>query len=90
MVDFHDRRNKQYGDVNDIAGRLPLQDGDTLAKTVLNGRYVVRGRKTDAGREFVLHEAIPNGAVIERGTFPTRYAAHKAADTLPPTQTYGL
>lgn len=89
MVDFHDRRTARVESVDDIRDRLPLGQGDTLGKHVINERYVVRGVQTEEGRKFVVHEALPNGRVIVRGEpQERRYQADRLAEGLQPTSTY--
>lgn len=89
MVAFNDRRNTQY-DVDDLLARLPLQPGDTVGKQVIGGRYIVRGEKTEHGREFVIHEALPNGRIVERDRADRRYKARTAAENLAPTRVYDI
>lgn len=89
MVAFNDRRDKQY-DVDDLLRRLPLHEGDTVGKQVIGGRYMVRGEKTENGREFVIHEALPNGRVVERGRTDRRYKARTTAESLDPTRVYDI
>lgn len=90
MVAFHDRRNRSYDTVQDLLPRLPLNEGDTLGKKVLDGRYVVRGEKTDNGREFVVHEVLANGRVVERGRADRRYKAERLVGEINPTSVYDI
>jgi hypothetical protein len=90
MVAFHDRRKASYGSVDDLLPSLGLQQGDTVGKQVIDGRYVVTGRKTEEGRKFVLQEALPNGRVIERGEFNRRYQAKNATSEIKPTSVYDI
>jgi len=90
MVAFNDRRKASYDTVDDLLHGLNLQPGDTVGKQVIDGRYVVKGKQTDEGRKFVLHEALPNGRVIERGQFDRRYQANSAASEAKPTRVYDI
>lgn len=91
MVAFHDRRTTAVSSVDEIAGRLPLSEGDTLGKHMIDGRYLVRGTKTEEGRKFVVHEVLPNGAVIQRGEPQARRKhADRLAESLQPTSTYNI
>ena len=88
MVAFHDRRRKQYESIEDLTPGLHLGPGDTLSKSVIAGRYVVRGRRTEEGRRYTLHEALPNGDIIQRGEFDSRRLARKQTSVIQPTRTY--
>lgn len=91
MVAFHDRRESRYDSVEDVRQGVDLQPTDTLSKNMIDGRFFVRGELTEEGRrEFVLHEALPNGRVIERGRYDRRYKANSDAQGLPPTATYDV
>lgn len=90
MVAFHDRRRKQYDSIEDLTPGLNLGPGDTLSKSVIAGRYVVRGRKTEEGRRYTLHEALPNGVIVERGEFESRRLARKKTREIQPTRTYDI
>lgn len=90
MVAFHDRRKTAVQSVDDVLDRVPMQPGDTVSKHMINERYLVRGEQTDHGREFVIHEVLPNGDVIERGREERRWRANTAAGTLTPTSTYDV
>lgn len=90
MVAFHDRRRKDYASVDEVKGSLPLSEGDTLSKNLIDGRYLVRGEKTDQGREFVLHEVLPNGRVVERGRADRRYKAQSLTQQIDPTRVYDI
>jgi len=90
MVAFNDRRNKTYSSVDEVKGGLPLNEGDTLPKNLIDGRYVVRGEKTEQGREFVLHEVLPNGRVVERGRSDRRYKATNLSQQIDPTRVYDI
>ena len=91
MVDFHDRRNKRYASVDEVASRLPLNDGDTVGKQLVNERFLVRGTRDEAGnRVFEIHEALDNGRVIKRGEAEKRYLAKGEASHLTPTSVYDI
>ena len=91
MVAFHDRRRKQYEDIEALTPGLNLGPGDSLSKSVIAGRYVVRGVPTEEGRKYVVHEALANGAVItHEGQHATRRLALKALGGIAPTTTYDI
>lgn len=90
MVAFNDRRRSQYDTVDDVLAHLPVEHGDTIGKHVIDGRYVVRGKQTEEGRKFVLHEALPNGRVVERGEYDRRYQANNATADIKPTRVYDI
>lgn len=91
MVAFHDRRQSRYSSVDEVREGVDLQPTDTLSKGLIDGRYFVRGSLNDSGkREFILHEALPNGRVVERGRYDRRYKANNDASQLPPTSTYDV
>jgi hypothetical protein len=90
MVAFHDRRSAHVESVDDVLPGLPFNPGDTLGKHVIDGRYVVRGEKTETGREFVVHEVLPNGRVIEVDRTDRRYKANKATEGRAPTSVYDI
>lgn len=91
MVAFHDRRRTSHDSLEEIAPGLPLGPGDTLSKSVLGGRFVVRGVPTEEGRKYLIHEALPNGSIITRGEqHENRRLAHKALGGLKPTTTYDI
>lgn len=91
MVAFHDRRKKQYESVDEVVSSFALGEGDTLSKNLIDGRYFVRGeKKVEGGRDFVLHEVLPNGRVIERGRADRRYRAQGLANDLNATSVYEI
>lgn len=90
MVAFNDRRRVNVESLEAVAPGLNLRPGDTLSKSVIGGRYVVRGEKTEEGREYVVHEILANGSTIERTRAPQRRAAHRAIDALGPTNVYEI
>jgi hypothetical protein len=91
MVAFHDRRESNYTSVEDVREGVDLQPTDTLSKNMIDGRFFVRGALNEEGRrEFVLHEALPNGRVIERGRYDRRYKANSQAQDLAPTSIYDV
>lgn len=91
MVAFHDRRTTRVGAVDDLLSELDLQPGDTVGKQVIGERFAVVGRKTENGRKFEIHEALPNGRVIKRGdAFDRRYQAKHDAEGLTPTSVYNI
>lgn len=91
MVDFHDRRDKRYQTVDEVAARLPLQDKDTVGKHLIDGRYLVRGTLNEEGkRVFEIHEALANGQVVKRGEAEKRYVAKGEASHLTPTSVYDI
>lgn len=90
MVAFNDRRRVNVESLEDVAPGLPLRPGDTLSKRVLGGRFVVRGEKTEEGREYVVHEILANGNVIERQRAATRRAAHRSLADLGHTNVYDI
>jgi hypothetical protein len=90
MVAFNDRRKSSVASVDDLLPGLGLEPGDTVGKQVIDSRYVVTGKQTEQGRRFVLHEALPNGRVIQRGEFDRRYQANHAASEAKPTQVYDI
>ena len=90
MVAFHDRRRTSLESLEEFAPGLNLGPGDTLSKSVLGGRFVVRGVKTEEGRRYLVHEALANGQVIERGEHASRRLARKSLTDLRPTTTYEI
>lgn len=91
MVDFHDRRDKKYPSVDEVASRLDLQPGDTVGRDLIDGRYLVRGTRDETGRrKFEIHEALANGRVVKRGEAEKRYQARSEASHLPPTTVYDI
>lgn len=91
MVAFHDRRDRRYESVDQVREGVDVQPTDTLSKGLIEGRYFVRGALGEAGkREFVLHEALPNGQVIERGRYDRRYKANTDATRIDPTRIYDV
>lgn len=91
MVAFHDRRQKRYESVDEVASHLPLQPGDTVGKHLINDRFLVRGTRDENGkRKFEIHEALDNGRVIKRGEAEKRYQAKGAAANLDPTSVYDI
>lgn len=91
MVAFHDRRRTSLESLEEFTPGLSLGPGDSLSKSVLGGRFVVRGVPTDEGRKYVVHEALANGRVITReGQHDTRLLARKALGGITPTTTYDI
>lgn len=91
MVDFHDRRQKRFASVDEVASHLDLQPGDTVGKHLVNDRFLVRGTKNEDGkRVFEIHEALDNGRVIKRGQAEKRYLAKGEASHLDPTSVYEI
>jgi hypothetical protein len=91
MVAFNDRRDKHYDTVEEVASHLDLAPGDTIGHQLIGGRYLVRGTTNEAGhREYVIHEALSNGKVIERGKAEKRYQAKGEAEHLVPTSVYDI
>jgi hypothetical protein len=93
MVAFHDRRRAPKASVDEVLPKLPLSKGETVGKHLINERYLVRGIPVEAedgskGRQYVLHEVLPNGNVVQRGEepFDSRRAAKKSARSLAPTR----
>jgi hypothetical protein len=91
MVEFHDRREKRYQSVDEVAARLPLKQGDTVGRDLIDGRYLVRGTLNEEGKRiFEIHEALDNGRVIKRGEAEKRYLAKGEASHLTPTSVYDI
>ncbi|MGW0626247.1 hypothetical protein [Streptomyces sp. NPDC002758] len=93
MVAFHDRRRAPKASVDEVLPKLPLSKGETVGKHLINERYLVRGIPVEAedgskSRQYVLHEVLPNGNVVQRGEdpFESRRAAKKSARSLAPTR----
>jgi hypothetical protein len=93
MVAFHDRRRAPKASVDEVLPKLTLSKGETVGKHLINERYLVRGIpvETEDGaksRQYVLHEVLPNGNVVQRGEepFESRRAAKKSARSLAPTR----
>jgi hypothetical protein len=93
MVAFHDRRRAPKASVDQVLPKLPLSKGETVGKHLINERYLVRGIPVEAedgskSRQYVLHEVLPNGNVVQRGEdpFESRRAAKKSARSLAPTR----
>ena len=82
MVAFNDRRNKQYDSVDAVLNGVELGPKDSHSKALIDGRYLVHGVKTEEGRDFIVHEALPNGSVVDRGQFGSRREAKKATKNL--------
>ncbi|MFE4681522.1 hypothetical protein ACFRNJ_11890 [Streptomyces sp. NPDC056721] len=77
--------------------KLPLSKGETVGKHLINERYLVRGVPVEAEdgsktRQYLLHEVLPNGSVVQRGEepFESRRAAKKTARSLAPTRVIDL
>jgi hypothetical protein len=91
VVAFNDRRRSPRTSFDEVLPRLPLQKGETVGKSLIDGRYVVRGIpvETEDGikaRHYVLHEVLPSGDVIERGEpFESRAKAKRETRQLKPT-----
>ncbi|MER5754279.1 hypothetical protein [Streptomyces sp. NPDC002088] len=93
MVAFHDRRKAPKASVDEVLPQLSLNKGETVGKQLINDRYLVRGIPVEAedgnrSRQYVLHEVLPNGNVVQRGEepFESRRAAKKTARSLSPTR----
>jgi hypothetical protein len=92
VVAFNDRRRSPRASFDEVLPRLPLQKGETVGKSLIDGRYVVRGipvETEDGGkaRQYVLHEVLPSGDVIERGDpFESRAKAKRETRQLKPTR----
>ncbi len=93
MVAFHDRRPRPKASVDEVLPKLPLSKGDTVGKHLIDERYLVRGIPVEdedgtKRRQYVLHEVLPNGNVVQRGEepFESRRAAKKTARSLAPTR----
>jgi hypothetical protein len=93
MVAFHDRRRSPKASVDEVLPKLPLSKGETVGKHLINERYLVRGIPVEAEdgsktRQYLLHEVLPNGSVVQRGEepFESRRAAKKTARSLAPTR----
>lgn len=93
MVAFHDRRKAPKATVDDVVSRLDLSKGETVGKRLIDDRYLVRGIPVEAedgslSRQYVLHEVLPNGKVVQRGEepFESRKAAKRTARGLQPTR----
>lgn len=82
MVAFNDRRNKQYDSTDAVLRGIQAGPKDSFSKNLIDGRYLVHGVKTEEGRTFVLHEALANGDVVNRGEFGSRKEARKATKDL--------
>jgi hypothetical protein len=85
MVAFNDRRNKQYDSVDAVLSGIQAGPKDSFSKSLIDGRYLVHGVKNEDGRTFVVHEALANGDVVNRGQFESRKEARKATKNLPRT-----
>jgi hypothetical protein len=97
MVAFHDRRRSPKASVDEVLPKLPLSKGETVGKHLINERYLVRGVPVEAEdgsktRQYLLHEVLPNGSVVQRGEepFESRRAAKKTARSLAPTRIIDL
>lgn len=91
MVAFNDRRRVNVESLEDVAPGLPLRPGDTLSKGVYGGRFVIRGEKQEeGGREYVVHEVLPNHSVIERERFSSRHKARRSLSDLGHTNVYDI
>jgi hypothetical protein len=93
MVAFHDRRRAPKASVDEVLPKLSLSKGDTVGKHLIDERYLVQGIPVEAedgsrSRQYVLHEVLPNGSVVQRGDEPfvSRRAAKKTARSLAPTR----
>lgn len=92
MVAFHDRRPKPRASFEEAVSRLSLNKGETVGKGFVDDRYLVRGipAENEEGtptRQYVLHEVLPNGHVIELGeTYDTRALAKRSTRSMKPTR----
>ncbi|MFF1701345.1 hypothetical protein [Streptomyces sp. NPDC058252] len=92
MVAFHDRRRAPKASVDDVVPRLGLSKGETVGKRLIDDRYLVRGVPVEAedgsrSRQYLLHEVLPNGDVVQRGeTYASRRDAKRDARAMQPTR----
>jgi hypothetical protein len=91
VVAFNDRRRSPRASLDEVLPRLPLEKGDTVGKALIDGRYLVRGipvenEEGDRTRQYVLHEVLPSGNVVQRGEpFETRAKAKRETRQMKPT-----
>jgi hypothetical protein len=93
MVAFNDRRRSPHASIDDVLPRLSMNKGDTVGKSLIDGRYLVRGIPAEAEdgsrtRQYFLHEVLPSGDVVQRGEepFESRSKAKRETRTLQPTR----
>jgi hypothetical protein len=92
LVAFNDRRRSPRASLDEVLPRLPLEKGDTVGKSLIDGRYLVRGvpvetEEGDRARHYVLHEVLPSGNVVQRGEpFQSRAKAKRETRQLKPTR----
>jgi DNA gyrase inhibitor GyrI len=92
VVAFNDRRRSPRASFDEVLPRLPLQKGETVGKSLIGGRYLVRGVPVEneegaKTRQYVLHEVLPSGDVIERGEpFESRAKAKRETRQMKPTR----
>jgi hypothetical protein len=92
LVAFNDRRRSPRASLDEVLPRLPLEKGDTVGKSLIDGRYLVRGvpvetEEGDRARHYVLHEVLPSGNVVQRGEpFQSRAKAKRETRQMQPTR----